>query len=136
MKTVRILILEDDIETLAFITKRLYELEKELGELGKKLLSITILSEYTQVEKYINADKNLQYDILILDRDDKIGGSFHTINLGKFNLNHAISISSIPNYNEEAVKKGIRKVIWKDYQNLEQFSQDLARELKTIIEDI
>jgi hypothetical protein len=58
MKTFKILILEDDLETLSMLLGKLSLLEKELEESSfPRDFSVVSLSEYTQVEEYINKNK-------------------------------------------------------------------------------
>ncbi|MDO8583535.1 MAG: hypothetical protein Q7R51_03310 [bacterium] len=92
-------------------------------------LSITILSEYTQVEEYINTNNKIKYDIILLDRDCKAGGSFHVLDISKFSMDKIISISSVPEYNENAHKMGITKIVHKDYEDLDNF----ARKVEEIV---
>ena len=48
MKNIKILILEDDLETLSVIFKKLFELEKELEDKADpQSFSVVTLSEYT-----------------------------------------------------------------------------------------
>lgn len=131
MKTIRILILEDDLKTLAVLLDKISKLEDDL--IGKNYgdIAVTVLSEYTQVEEYINELGKPGFDIILLDRDCKAGGSFHVLNLDKFDKDKIISISSVPEYNETAKNMGISKVIWKDYDNLERFSDKVIDGIKT-----
>ena len=91
MKTLRILILEDDLETISVLTDRLFKLEKEVKGFD---IAVTVLSEYTQVEEYINNTK-VVFDIVLLDRDCKACGSFHVLDFEKVGVDKIISISSI-----------------------------------------
>jgi len=121
MKMYRILILEDDLETLATLLKYLSRLEKIIEKDGKDI-AVTILSEYWQVEEHINPSKTEKFDIILLDRDCKAGGSFHALDLNKYKNSGIIGISSIPEYNDQLQTKGIRKIVFKDYQNLDDFA--------------
>lgn len=134
MKTYRILILEDDLETLSVILKSLTLLEGELerGNTGKDI-AVTILSEYWQVEDYLNKSTKEKFDLILLDRDCKAGGSFHTLDFNKFKGAEIIGISSVPEYNELLRKKGIQKIIDKTYQDLETFSIRLTGLIEEII---
>lgn len=125
MPTIRILLLEDDLETVSVIARKLAELEQELQDKGTDI-ALTVLSEYTQVEQYINTDKVHQYDLVLLDRDCKAGGSFHTLDFEKIGVEKIISISSTPQWNEEAKARGVQAVVWKDYANLDDFSGKVA----------
>ncbi len=129
MKTIRILILEDDLRTLHFLISRINQLEDEL-KIGD--IAVTVLSEYTQVEEYIN-NTNMEFDIILLDRDCKACGSFHILDFEKVGLDKIISISAIPEWNEEAIKRGVKKVILKTHENIEDFSDKVIEEIKKMI---
>lgn len=133
MKTIRLLILEDDLETLSIILKKLSSLEKEFEESSSpKDFSVVTLSEYTQVEEYINKNEEFKFDVVLLDRDCKLGGSFHVLNLEAIGADKIISISSIPQYNEDAARRGVKRVVWKDYRNLDNFSDKVIDEIKNL----
>ena len=125
-----ILILEDDLETLENILRILREIEFE----KRVSFSTTILPDYQKTETYINKNPHIKFDILLLDRDCFMGGSFHVVNLKNFDLEKVISISSLPQYNDEAEAKGIKKIIWKDYTNLPSFSDKLKLEIINLLE--
>jgi len=134
MKTIRILILEDDLETLSLLLKKLHLLEEKLANSEKPNdFSVVTLSEYTQVEELINKSDKLDFDVVLLDRDCKAGGSFHVLDIDKIGVDKIISISSVPDYNEEAKSRGIIRTVWKDYQNLEAFSNKVVEEVKSLI---
>ena len=128
MKTWRILILEDDLETLSYLLKELYLLEEK----SNQEIAITTFSEYWQVEDYLNTNPKEKFDIILLDRDCKAGGSFHTLDFKKFKDSQIIAISSVPKYNQELTDKGIKRIVHKDYQNLEAFSLKIS----TLIEEL
>ena len=130
MKTIQILILEDDLETLSLLLKKLHVLEEKLANSEKPNdFSIVTLSEYTQVEEFINKSEKLDFDVILLDRDCKAGGSFHVLDIERFGADKIISISSIPEYNEEARKRGVKRLVWKDYKNLEDFTDKVIQEV-------
>lgn len=136
MKTIRILILEDDLETLSLLLKKLHILEEKLASSTSPMeFSTVTLSEYTQVEELINKSMNLDFDVILLDRDCKAGGSFHVLDIERFGPDKVISISSVPDYNEEAKRRGITRIVHKDYQNLEAFSEKVIEEIKDLIDD-
>lgn len=128
-KNYQILVLEDDISSLRHILQVLENIEQKTNV----MIAVTILPDYEKTETYINNNPEIKYDILLLDRDCFMGGSFHVVDLSLFDLDKAISISSVPEYNIQAQSKGVRHVIWKDYQNLDQFSQKLEEKLLEII---
>lgn len=132
MKTYRILILEDDLKTLSKLLDKFYLFEDKLITEGKDL-SITILSEYTQVEDYINKSEKISFDVILLDRDCKAGGSFHVLDIEKFGKNNIVGISSTPSYNEELRKRGITKIIHKDFTDLDKFSSNVTEMVEGII---
>ena len=129
MKTFRILILEDDIRTLSFLTSRISKFEEQSSGFD---IALTILSEYTQVEEYINKTK-MDFDVILLDRDCKACGSFHILNLEKFGVDKIISISTMPAYNEEAQKRGVQRIIHKDHDNIEDFADKVIKEIEKMV---
>src|SRR3989344_2143984 len=134
MKTIRILILEDDLETLSLLLKKLHLLEEKLADsTNPKDFSVVTLSEYTQVEELINKSDKLDFDIVLLDRDCKAGGSFHVLDIDRIGADKIISISSVPEYNEEAKQRGVRRIIHKNYGNLDQFSDKVIAEIGNLI---
>lgn len=127
MKTSRILILEDDLKTLSVIMDCLFEIEERL--VGRTDFAVTVFSEYIEVENYLNKIDEPHFDKILLDRDCKMCGSFHILDFEKFGKDRIISISSTPNWNQEARAAGIKRIVPKDYSNLEDFKQKLGEEL-------
>ena len=84
-----ILILEDDLKTLSAILDKLSYLEDEL----QISFSLMILTDYLQVQNYINKDQNAKFDIVLLDRDCKLGGSFHVL---KMEMTRIVILHLIP----------------------------------------
>ncbi len=132
MKTIRILILEDDLETLSLLMSRLAKWEDENKDYD---FAITVLSEYFQVEEYINKLTENKFDIVLLDRDCKAGGSFHVLDLEKIDADKIISISSVPEYNEQVKAKGVTRVVYKDYGNLVKFADGVLAQIKSILNE-
>ena len=117
----RILILEDDLEALAKIFERLFRLEKR----HSIDISVVVVSEYTQAKRLnLNKDK---FDLVLLDRDCKAGGSFHIINIKELGPEKIIAISSVPDYNEKLYKFGITKVVQKTFNDLDDFADRLIQ---------
>lgn len=132
MKTIRVLLLEDDLETVTVLTHRLYMLEHELEAKGMDL-SLAVLSEYSMVEEYINPDNKHAYDVVLLDRDCKAGGSFHALNLEKFDIDRVIAISSTPKWNEEARARGVQRIVLKTYDDLNSFAEEVLTHMRDIL---
>ncbi len=124
----RILILEDDLETLSKLLERLTRLE---GELEKKI-SVTIFSEYWQVEEHLNSGSRERFDFILLDRDCKLGGSFHILDLEKFPGAVVIGISSVPRYNQELRAKGAKLIVDKDYNRLDEFADEVTKLIRSM----
>jgi hypothetical protein len=129
MKDFKILILEDDLETVSFIFSILDEIKHE----ENVSFAATVLPDYIQTDRFINKNPKINFDILLLDRDCYLGGSFHTVNLKRFDLEKVISISSVPEYNKKAQEMGIKKVVLKDFSDLRSFADKLKEEIKAII---
>jgi hypothetical protein len=134
MKLKRLLILEDDIETVSILLDRLARLENEFINTDHQIsFSLTVLSEYTDVEELINKQNQSKYDIILLDRDCVVAGSFHVLDIEKFGVDKVISISSTPPYNEDAKKRGVTRVVHKDYSNLNVFADSVIEHIKELI---
>lgn len=127
-----ILILEDDLRTLSKILDRLSVLEDD----QPYQFSMVILTNYLQVEEYINNNPKSSFDMILLDRDCKLGGSFHVADLERLGPEKVIAISSVPKYNEEAKKRGVRRVVEKDYKNLEVFADALKKEVAVYLREM
>lgn len=134
MKLIRILILEDDNQALAILLHKISKLEVQLYDEKKNTeIAVTILSEYTQVEKYVNKINQDFFDIILLDRDCKAAGSFHVLDIEAFGPEKIISISSIPDYNEHARQRGIRRVVHKNFEHLNEFSDDVITHIREML---
>jgi len=120
------------LKTLAVIMDELFRLEESLID-GQIDFAVTTFSEYNQVQDYLNQIQEPNFDIILLDRDCKLGGSFHVINIKKFGADKFIAISTQPEYNETAIKMGVQRVVRKDYKHLEEFASNLSEEIKTMI---
>jgi len=137
VENIRILILEDDLKTLSKLLDRLYILEEKLLNLPEKTdLFITILSEYKQVEEYINKNNSIQYGIVLLDRDCKAGGSFHILDIKKIGIDKIIGISSVLEYNKELRELGINKIVDKNYSHLDDFANNVMIIVENLIKKI
>ena len=130
MKTLRVLVLEDDLETLGVIMGVLNAVEKELlKNENKRDVAVTVFSEYTLVEDFVNKLINPNFDLVLLDRDCKLGGSFHALDLDKFGKDKIIGISSVPDYNNSLLGVGVEITINKDYSDLVNFGNRLEEVL-------
>lgn len=133
IKTIRVLILEDDIETLSKLLQCLYLLQKRIVGID---IALTILSEHTQVETYLNkAEKNI-FDIILLDRDCKAGGSFHVLDFDKYPVERVVGISSVPPYNEQLKQLGVERIVQKDYKELDVFIHEVEGHLMELLEKV
>lgn len=124
-----ILILEDNLKILSRIIDCLFELEQD----QPYDLSVIALTNSKQVEDYVNNNPKAQFDIILLDRDCKLNNSFHILDLEKFGADKVISISSVPEYNKEAKRRGVRKVVLKDLRYIDEFAKKVVREVEQMI---
>ncbi len=124
-----ILILEDDLRTLSRLLEKLSKVEDD----QPYSLSLIILTDYTMVEEFINKDPMPKIDLILLDRDCKLGGSFHILDIEKIGAEKIIAISSVPEYNQQAKKRGVKKSVLKDYKTLDKFSDDVASEIEKFL---
>lgn len=129
MKLYRILVLEDNLDTLSIIMGKLLLIQRTEGNEKGIKIAVTVMSEHTQVEQMVNPNDAI-YDLILLDRDCCAGGSFHVLDFKKFNPDHIISISTVPEYNEEARRKGVKIFIRKNFSRLEEFGDELSNLIK------
>ncbi|MDO8618325.1 MAG: hypothetical protein Q7R49_00085 [Candidatus Daviesbacteria bacterium] len=125
----KILILEDDLLTVSKILNRLVKLEQD----QEYDFCLVVLSDYIQVQDYINSNSKAEFDIILLDRDCKLGGSFHVLDIERFGADKIIAISSVPEYNDQAKKRGVKRVVYKDYQHLDEFAEKVVKEIENMI---
>ena len=131
MKTLRVLILEDDLETVSVLYRMLFDLEETSDHAWE--FAVTTLAEYTQVREYVNKMAEDHWDIILLDRDCKACGSFHVLDIETFSPAKIVSISSTPQWNEEAKARGVSRIVLKNYENLEEFSGKVAEQVKEML---
>lgn len=124
-----ILILEDNLKVLSKILEKLTELEYD----QPYDFSTIILTTYKQVEDLINTNPDLEIDIVLLDRDCKLNDSFHIFNIEHFGAEKVIAISSVPEYNKQAQERGVKRVVEKDLQDIEGFSEKVVQEIARMI---
>lgn len=127
--TKSILILEDNLLVLSKIIAKLELLEQD----QPYLLSLVVLTDYQQVEDYINNNPKAKFDIVLLDRDCKLNGSFHNLNIEKVGAEKVISISTVDEYNEAVKKRGVKRIITKDLGSLDKFTTDIVNHIKEMI---
>jgi|SRR3989344_4751828 len=124
-----ILILEDNLKVLSKLLDKLYTLE---GDQPNEL-SVIVLTNGQQVQDYINSNPKAEFDIALLDFDDKLGRSFHTLEIERFGAEKVISISSVLKWNEKAEKRGVKRVILKDYAKMDEFVDQVVKEVAEMI---
>ena len=130
MKIFRTLILEDNLNALSVIMNRLQLVHAENNFIK---IAVTVLSESTQVESYIHSTSQ-DFDLVLLDRDCCIGGSFHILDLSRFSLKKVIAISSHVEYNNKLVAQGVSKVCTKDFSKLEEWGDELWETIRGVVE--
>jgi len=129
LKNIKLLVLEDDLETV----EKIYSVLRKIEDDGDMAFGVTVIPDYIQVYELINKNPQVKFDILLLDRDCFLGGSLHNIDLKNFDIDKVISISSVPAYNDHAKDMGIIRIVSKDYSDLSIFAKNLEMELKKII---
>lgn len=85
---------------LSILLERLYELK---GDQPNEL-SVMGLTNNAQVQTFINSNTKATFDITLLDRDCKLNKSFHNLDIEWFGPGKIISLSAVPEYNEDAKK--------------------------------
>lgn len=129
MKSFNILILEDDLKTLAVIMNVLSQIEEEM----KCSFTVTTYSTYKDVEEIVNRRNSQSFHMVLLDRDCKLGGNFHVLDIETLGPSKIIAISSVSNYNEETLARGVQRVITKDYDNLQAFALKLGEQIRRFL---
>lgn len=124
-----ILILEDNLKVLSKILDRLYVLE---GDQPFEF-SVMALTTSLQVEEYINSNPKAKFDIILLDRDCKIDGSFHVLDIERFGKEKVISISTVPEYNNDAKLRGVERFVLKDIADLDTFADKVIAQVNEMI---
>lgn len=124
-----ILILEDNLQVLSKLLGKLFVLEQD----QPYDFSIIVLTNYLQVEEYVNSNPKAAFDIILLDRDCKLANSFHVLNIERFGAHKVISISSVPEYNKEAQRRGVQRVVLKDFKALDEFIRQTVVEVEKML---
>lgn len=124
--------MEDNLKVLSKLLDKLYTLE---GEQPNEL-SVIILTSGQQVQDYINSNTKADFDIALLDFDDKLGRSFHALEIERFGPEKIIGISSVPKWNEEARKRGVKRIVLKDYAKMDEFADQVVQEVAEMIKVI
>ena len=94
------------------------------------------LTNYLQVQHFINDNPVIQIDMILLDRDCKLAGSFHVADIERLGVEKVIAISSVPEYNKQARARGVSRVVLKDYRNLDAFADRLAEEVEDLVKHL
>lgn len=127
MKTKRLLILEDDVETVSELLFETALLEDKLN----MFIDVTVYANSLDVKHIVNKQSANTFDVILLDRDCGVGGSFHVLDIEKFGPDRIVSISSIPEWNEEAEKRGVRDIVLKDFDKLPEFAKKVSEFMET-----
>jgi len=125
----RILILEDNLLVLSTLLAKLADIEVS----QPFDLSLTILTDYLQAENFINANPSAEFDIILLDRDDKLNRSFHVLDIERFGVEKVIGISSVSEYNKQLKKRGVKKIVKKNLANIDIFADKVAYEIMKML---
>jgi hypothetical protein len=81
---IKLLILEDDLETLSRLLEQMQSLEQKLNQ----RIAVTVMGEYWQVQDYLNTNPKEQFDLILLDRDCKAGGLISCAGSGQIPESH------------------------------------------------
>lgn len=124
-----ILILEDNLKVLSKLLDKLFVLEQD----QPYDFSVMVLTNHRQVADYVNANPKAEFDIILLDRDCKLNNSFHILDIERFGADKVIAISSVPEYNHDAKKRGVKRAVLKDFKELDTFVDKVVREVQRMI---
>lgn len=124
-----ILILEDNLQVLSKLLDKLYVLEQD----QPYDFTLIALTTGQQVQEYIHNNPTATFHVIILDRDDKLNESFHVLDVERFGPEKVIAISSVPEYNTEAKRRGVKRVVLKDFKALDSFVDRVVKEVERMI---
>lgn len=127
--TKTILILEDNPTILSGIA---YLLEKMSAELSIRFVPTTFPT-LREAHAFLTHHPQ-KFDIVLLDKSDKLGESFHELDLERLGMDSIISISSVPESNEAARRRGVSKFVLKSYDEPEQFLDALSAHISALVE--
>jgi hypothetical protein len=123
---ISILVLEDNLYAVSALLGQLANLEQELVAQGRDL-TVVVYPSTMYVEGDVNAHAPEDFDVIILDRDDKLGGSFHALDIEKFGADKVIAISTIVEWNELLKKRGVKRIVRKDFLDLDTWAVEVVR---------
>lgn len=124
-----VLILEDNSAVLSRIFQALEVLMHNLD------INVEVVQFSTSAEakEYLGTHPEQVFDLILLDKNDANGESFHDLPLEKLGVEKIISISSVPRSNDEARARGVTRVVLKDYDNPEVFAETIEAEIRDML---
>lgn len=129
-KLINILILVDDIATISVLADRISIIDNGLTD---TTISITVLSDYFQVDEYVSRMDNHRFNIILLDEDCAAGRALFNFKIEEIGPEKIIAFTSKPAYIEMARKRGISKIITNDLQKPMAFIDKVAHYTKKLI---
>lgn len=128
METKKVLIFEDNLYALSALLKSLGDFEQELMVKYGVDIAVTVFSTIQDNRQLPDID----FDVIILDRDDKVGESFHDLQWDKVKVGAVIATSTIPEWNHMLARKGATHIVRKDYLDLDAWSKEVVRHVEDI----
>lgn len=128
METKKVLILEDNLYALSALMKALGDFEQDLLVKYGVDIAVTVYSTM-HVLKQVN---DLSFDVIILDRDDKEGVSFHDLDWDKIRTDTIIATSTIPEWNQMLERKGTTHIVRKDFLDLDTWAKEVVQHVIAI----
>ena len=125
-----LLILEDDLEVAGKLLLALHRVEPHLAPYD---LDVTHLCTSEAVQALVNDHPERIYDVALMDRDCKLGQSFHTLTHQRVRHENIISISSTPMWNLQAQQDGIKFVEPKSFSDLDAFAVRVANKVLELL---
>lgn len=129
----RILILEDDLTFLVSIYSVLLKLEKAIQEtVADFYIAPVNFSEVSNSEKFIREHAG-EFHLILLDRDSADEKDFHVIEITRATVLKVIAISTVEEFNNKLKKRGVTRIIKKDYSDVKSFETSLYKEAEQSI---
>lgn len=128
METRKVLIFEDNLYALSALLKALGDFEQELMVKYGVDIAVTVFSTIQESKQL----SDVEFNVIILDRDDKVGESFHDLKWDSIKVGTVIATSTIPEWNHMLERKGATHIVRKDYLDLDAWAKEVVKHVEAI----
>lgn len=125
----KVLILEDNPRILSILLDKIAQIEEESGF----KIAVFVVSQGEKVSLFQENLEKDEFDAILLDRYSRDEMDFHRAVMGKINPKKTISISSMPQANQEAKEVGVDYIVEKNYLEIKIFGEKVKEKMKKIL---